>query len=219
MWPTFLNKIWDTRPSRQDMLRKVRFFYLTTHLPSRSSQSYNQPVINSKSLQSMPRMGEYNVQLTQILYLATAPATNLITFVSIPFQSLSLKSALKNTWTLSCRNLSQSFQRVPWRKRMLISREQGKREAEIKINVAPQSNRAQQLKFLKGALMAFIQSCITMIIPSSFAFFLQRQSNAKPAKWTSVTGIYRHLPQFARLLAWFMLTCTVCLTCFTFCMN
>ena len=64
---------------------------------SRSSQPYNQPVINSKSLQSMPRTGEYNVQLTQILYLATVPATNLITFVSIPLQSLSLKSALKNT--------------------------------------------------------------------------------------------------------------------------
>ena len=104
MWPTFLNKIWDTRPSRQDMLQKMHFFYLTSHLPSRSSQPYNQPVINSKSLQSMPRTGEYNVQLTQILYLATVPATNLITLVSILLQSLSLKSALKNTWTLSCRN-------------------------------------------------------------------------------------------------------------------
>ena len=71
---------------------------------SRSSQPYNQPVINSKSLQSMARTGEYSVQLTQILYLATVPATNLITFVSIPLQSLSWKSALKNTWTLSCRN-------------------------------------------------------------------------------------------------------------------
>ena len=96
MWPTFLNKIWDTRPSQQDMLRKVRFFYLITHLPSRSSQPHNQPVTNSKSLQSMPRTGEYNVQLTQVLYLATAPATDLITFVSIPLQSLSWKSALKN---------------------------------------------------------------------------------------------------------------------------
>ena len=71
---------------------------------------------------------------------------------------------------------------------MLIRREQGKREAEIKTNIVPQSNRAQQLNSLKAALMAFTQSCITMIIPSSFAFFPQRQSNAKPAKWTSVTG-------------------------------
>ena len=71
---------------------------------------------------------------------------------------------------------------------MLISREQGKREAEIKTNIVPQSNRAQQPNSLKAALMAFTQSCITMIIPSSFAFLPQRQSNAKPAKWTSVTG-------------------------------
>ena len=98
-------------------------------------------------------------------------------------------------------------------------RVQGKREAEIKKNIVPKNNRAQQLKFLKATLMTFIQSCITIIIPLSFAFFPQRQSNAKPAKWTSVTGIYRHLPRFAHLLAWFMLTCTVCLTCFTFCMN
>jgi len=49
-----------------------------------------QPTSNKfKWLQSMPRTGEYNVQLTQILYLATVPATNLITFVSIPLQSLS----------------------------------------------------------------------------------------------------------------------------------
>ena len=76
---------------------------------------------------------------------------------------------------------------MPWRKCMLISRERERREAEI-TNIVPQSNRAQQLKFLKPALMAFRQRCITMIIPSSPTFFPQRQSNAKPAKWTSVNG-------------------------------